>query len=211
MSPAAAAVRIEAGIQRCPERYNHAGDPCRSLGRRFQRVATGRSGTSVRERQLRRLGVRRCDTDQPAEFLAHVSEVQARIEILHQVENIALGAALWIPPAVSVVVDDQDLALAAAVFQGATGAFPAIEPPAGGLALQNHSATYLTAKQLELRVIGSHGLPFLWGLVALALCHRSPRAFCVRRPRSSCGARAKPASPAARHTARPLRRSRHKR
>ena len=131
--------------------------------------------------------------------------------MLHQIEHIALGGAQRIPPAVSVVVDDQDLALAAAVFQGATGAFPAIEPPAGGPALQQRGAADLTAKQVELGVTDSHGLFLLWGLVAPALCHRSPLAFGVRRPRSGCGARAEPAWPGARHTARPLRRGRRKR
>jgi hypothetical protein len=78
---------------------------------------------------------------------------------------------------VSVVVDDQDLARAAAVFQGATGAFPAIEPPADGPTLQQRGAADLTAKQVELGVTDSHGLFLLLGLGAPALCHRSPLAF----------------------------------
>ena len=73
--------------------------------------------------------------------------------MLHQVEDIALRCAQRIPPAVSIVVDDQDLALATAVFQGATGAFPAIEPPAGGPALEQRGAADLAAKQVELGVI----------------------------------------------------------
>jgi hypothetical protein len=107
--------------------------------------------------------------------------------MLHQIEHIALGGAQRIPPAVSVVVDDQDLALAAAVFQGATGAFPAIEPPADGLALEQRGAAGLTVEQVELGVTDSHALFLLWGLVAPALCHRSPLAFGDREAAAAQG------------------------
>jgi hypothetical protein len=53
-------------------------------------------------------------------------------------------------------------------------AFSAVEPPTRGPAFQQCCATDLAAKQLELGLIGSHGLSLLWGRVALAFCRRSP-------------------------------------
>jgi hypothetical protein len=59
-----------------------------------------------------------------------VAEIQARVEVLHQIEDVALGLIERIPPSTSVVVDDQDLALAPAIFQGAPGAVAGVELPA---------------------------------------------------------------------------------
>ena len=62
-----------------------------------------------------------------ASAAADVPEIQAGVEVLHQVEDVALGLAERIPPASSVVVDDQDLALTPPVFQGAPSALAGVE------------------------------------------------------------------------------------
>ena len=50
--------------------------------------------------------------------------------MLHQAEDIALGRTRGIPPAAAVVVDNDDLAGAAPVFQRALGALARVELPA---------------------------------------------------------------------------------
>ena len=67
--------------------------------------------------------------------------------MLHQIKHIALGGTLRVPPAMPVAVDNQDLALAAVVFQGVASALPVVEPPAGRPTLQQRGATDLTAEQ----------------------------------------------------------------
>ena len=46
------------------------------------------------------------------------------IEVLHEVEDVALGRALRVPPAAAIVVDDQDLALARGDISGHGACFP---------------------------------------------------------------------------------------
>jgi hypothetical protein len=49
------------------------------------------------------------NAEQPTELLSHFSKFQGRVEILHQVDHVAFGGALRVPPAVPVVIDDEDL------------------------------------------------------------------------------------------------------
>jgi hypothetical protein len=52
----------------------------------------------------------RRDTHHPSQDPADVAEIQVGVEVLQQLEDVALGLAERIPPASSVVVDDQGLA-----------------------------------------------------------------------------------------------------
>jgi hypothetical protein len=66
------------------------------------------------------------DPHEAAEHATCLAEVQPGwVEVLDEGEDVALGLAQRIPPAAAVVVDDQDLARAVAVFQAAAGA-PAV-------------------------------------------------------------------------------------
>src|SRR4051812_5532984 len=62
-------------------------------------------------------------TDEPAQDLADLSDIQRWLEVLDQIEDVALGAAGRVQPAAAVVVDNEDLTRATAVFQRAFGAF----------------------------------------------------------------------------------------
>ncbi len=83
--------------------------------------------------------------------LPDLAEVQAAVEVLDEVENIALRLTKRVPPAVPVMGDDQELALATTIFQGAASALADIQPPAAGHALQNGGAVpeLVDADQIE--------------------------------------------------------------
>ena len=59
------------------------------------------------------------DADDVAQVPAHPTQVQARVEVLHEVEYV-FGGALGVAPAAHIVIDDQDRAVAAAVFERAS-------------------------------------------------------------------------------------------
>src|SRR5206468_9043256 len=63
--------------------------------------------------------------------LADLAEAERRFQIPHQGKHVAFGVARRVPPAASVMVDDDDLALTAAVFQRPTGALARIQSPTG--------------------------------------------------------------------------------
>jgi hypothetical protein len=65
-----------------------------------------------------------------AQLLSHLPEVEAGVEVVDQVEHVALRLARRVPPAAAVLVDDQDLTVAAAVFLGAAGALVLVQSPA---------------------------------------------------------------------------------
>ena len=75
--------------------------------------------------------------------------------------------------------DDQDLALAAAVFQGAARALADIQLPAADHALQNGGAVHTAPEQLKLGIIG-HGT-VLPGLLGAAGCAIAPFPASSRR------------------------------
>src|SRR6185437_11919692 len=81
------------------------------------------TGAAIDAQGLRKGGG---NADEPTKDLPDLAEIEVGIEMLHQIEHVALRRAMRVPPATAVVVDDDDLALAAAVFQGAAGAAPAV-------------------------------------------------------------------------------------
>src|ERR1700732_1855579 len=104
-----------------------------------------------------------CDTDEPSQLPAHLAEVEVRIEVLHEVENVALGRALRVPPAAAVMVDDQYLALLAAIFEGTARALPPVKTPRRRPAFEQRGAVHPSAELLELRILGLHVLVLLAG------------------------------------------------
>ena len=148
----------------------------------------------------------RRNADETPQNLAHLSKVQAAVEVLDEVEDVALRLTERIPPAPPVMGDDQDLTLGATIFQGAARALPDVQPPAADHALQNRGAVHAAPEQLELGIIG-HGavLPGLLGAAGWRDCAfpnlipSQPgdreaggvqgRRLCRRRPRSGfpCG------------------------
>ena len=110
--------------------------------------------------------------DEAPKHLTDCSKVQRLIEVLNQVEHIALGAAGWVPPSMAVMVDDDDLALAAAVFQGALGAFSNVQLPAADHAFQHGGAVHALPEHVQLRVRGlwHRGSPGLTGRTGRGPC-----------------------------------------
>ena len=74
-----------------------------------------------------------------------------------------LAVAQRIPPAATVMVDDDDLALAAAVFQAAAGAFRAVEPPYRRQPLQQRRAAHTGLQPFDFRVLPTHRSVLLSG------------------------------------------------
>src|SRR5208283_230985 len=66
---------------------------------------------------------------QAAQDLADLTEVQAWIEVLHEVEHVALGSAPGVPPAEPIVIDNQDRAVVAPLFERASRALFRVEFP----------------------------------------------------------------------------------
>ena len=67
--------------------------------------------------------------DKPSQLAAHLAEIEVRIEVLHEVEDVALGRALRVPPAAAIMIDDQHLALLSAIFEGTARAFSPVQTP----------------------------------------------------------------------------------
>ena len=84
-----------------------------------------------------------------------MTEVDPRLQPLNQTEHIALGVAGRIPPAFATVADDQDLALAAPVFQAEFGALLPVEHPGRQCTLEHDGAMHLVAQVFDFWV--AHG------------------------------------------------------
>src|SRR5271165_3983962 len=63
------------------------------------------------------------------QHLSYLAEIQARLEVLDESEDVALRVAVRVPPPCPAMRDDDDLACAAAIFEAALRAFLAIEQP----------------------------------------------------------------------------------
>ena len=70
------------------------------------------------------LGKSRRDADEGTKDLADLPEVQTGIEELDQVEDIAFGGAMRIPPAATVVIDDHHLPWSRGDISARAGCFP---------------------------------------------------------------------------------------
>ena len=121
-----------------------------------------------------------CDADEPSQLPAHLAEVEVRIEVLHEVENVALGRALRVPPAAAIMVDDQYLALLAAIFEGTARAFFAVQTPRRHPPLEQRGAAHPFAELLELRILGLHVMVLLAGR-SRGWRVRHPLHFALRR------------------------------
>src|ERR1700727_1949616 len=90
-----------------------------------------------------------------AQALSDMTEVDPRLQALDEAERIALGVAGRIPPALTAVADDQDLALSAAILQAELGALLPIEHPGRQCTLEHDGAMHLVAQLFDFRV--AHG------------------------------------------------------
>ena len=111
---------------------------------------------ALRLADQRRVGRR--NPDQAAQHLAHVTEVQAGLEVLDEAEHVAFRLAERIPPAAAVMIDDQHLTLAAAILERPPGALACVQLPARH-ALQHRGATDGT-QEGEFGIVG-HGAALL--------------------------------------------------
>jgi hypothetical protein len=144
-------------------------------------------------------GQARCLAQQSSKDLADLTEIQAGVEMLDQVKDVALGLAERIPPPSAIVVDNQDLSFSATMFQSAPRALAGVELPAMAHALEHGGAMHAGSEQLQFGVV-EHGavLPAAVGRAQVrgsSAFHRLP--FSARRPRSRRGARAPPYATAA--------------
>ena len=96
----------------------------------------------------------RRNADETPQDLTHLAEVQAAVEVLDEVEDVALRLAERVPPTAPVMGDDQYLVLATALFQGVMRAFADIRYPANDHALQNDGTVHTAPEPLELDIVG---------------------------------------------------------
>ena len=66
---------------------------------------------------------------QGPQHLSDLAEIEARLEVLDESEDVALGVAIRVPPPCPAMRDDDDFACATAILKAALGAFLAIEQP----------------------------------------------------------------------------------
>src|SRR5271166_2876225 len=59
----------------------------------------------------------RPDAGERAQRLADFAEIEGRLEVLDEAENVSLGLAVGVPPPCPAVCDDDDLASGATIFQ----------------------------------------------------------------------------------------------
>ena len=67
--------------------------------------------------------------DEFAQDLADLAEIEAWFEMLDKVEHVALGIALRVPPASTIVVVNEDFAASSPVFKAMFGALLAVDLP----------------------------------------------------------------------------------
>ena len=94
--------------------------------------------------------------DEFAQDLADLAEIKARFEMLDKVEHVALGIALRVPPASALVVENEDFAASAPVFEAMFGALLAIDLPGRRLVFEERGAMDSFAQVLDLGVITWH-------------------------------------------------------
>ena len=107
-------------------------------------------------RTLGRL-VGRGQPDQRAQLAAHLAEVEVGVEVLDQGEHVTLCAAAGIPPALALMIDDDDLALSAPVLQAVLRALRLIETEAAFF--QNHCAANRRPQLIDFRIAGHSECP----------------------------------------------------
>ena len=88
---------------------------------------------------------------------------------MDEIEHIALGGALGIPPAPPVMVDDDHLALVPAIFQGAACAALAVQLPGRRRPLQQDGAAYPLPELIQFGVMPRHRTSLLMGIGGCAV------------------------------------------
>ena len=76
--------------------------------------------------------------------------------MLHEVEHVALGSAPGVPPAASIVIDNQYRAVVAPVFERTLRGLFRVEFPSRDDALEQGRAVHATPKQRQLCVMAGH-------------------------------------------------------
>ena len=94
---------------------------------------------------------------------ARRAEAQSGVEVLDQGEDVTLAVAQWIPPAMAVMVDDQDFFFASAVFQAVRGTLCAVELPRWLQPFQQRGTAHAGLQPFNLRVLLVHRSMLLWG------------------------------------------------
>ena len=153
---------------------------------------TGTPGPALRDRSVGfparpaadGFRVARRDAHEAPQHLPDLAEVEAGVQVLDEVEHIALGVAGRVPPAVAVMVDDDDLAGSTAIFQGPFRALTHIQFPAAHHSFEDSRAVHGLAEQLQLRIGGCrHRVsPGLAGTAGGASCPALSISGISRRP-----------------------------
>ena len=71
-----------------------------------------------------------CDSDDLAQPLTHMPEIQSGLEELHEIEAFALLLAEWVPLSLVLMADDQDFDRVTTVFQRAPDTCCSVQHPA---------------------------------------------------------------------------------
>ena len=116
------------------------------------RPAFGRTGVSCWSACPDRRWETRNHADEAPQHVADLAEAERRFEVPHEGEHVAFGVARRVPPAAPVMVDDDDLALAAAVFQRPSRAFARIQSPTGKL-LEHGGTAHAAPEQIQFRIV----------------------------------------------------------
>ena len=85
-----------------------------------------------------------------------MAEVEARLQPLHQAEDVAARFAGRVPPSLPAVADDQDFAFSPPVLQAESGALLPVELPGWWGSLEHDGAMHLVAQFLDLSVVSGH-------------------------------------------------------
>jgi hypothetical protein len=109
------------------------------------------------------------DPHKVSQRLPHLAEIEGRIQALNEAEHVASGAGLTrqsvgIPPSLTVVIDDHDLAGAAAILKCPAGAFGFVECPSGRQPFEDGGAAHGCAQPLDFVVVSAHRSSLLFGI-----------------------------------------------
>ena len=95
---------------------------------------TARRQTETGDARVRRARggppeTRERDPHEAAQHASRVGEIQSGVEVPDEGEDVAFAVAQRVPPTAAVMVDDDNLAFAAAVFEAAAGTLSTVELP----------------------------------------------------------------------------------
>ena len=79
-----------------------------------------------------------------------LAEVQSGLEVLDEGQYVALGGAGRVPPASTLMSDEDDLAYATPILQTVAGALPLVELPSRRVTLEQDGAAQPCPQRLQL-------------------------------------------------------------